>query len=424
MKKIIKLILISVLALSMVACSNNNSGNEDVTEKGEIVIWHTFTEGQNAALTKIADDFNAQYGENWKVVVEQQPYADFDSKVATAVRSGAGPDICIYFDTQASQYGAEGLLVDFLPLMEADGYVDEFKTRINEGAFADATCTDGKMYMWPMNQTANVVFYNVDMYEELGLEIPTTWDEYLANSDAINAKYGVPGMAFDDLPANAGLWFKQCGVKYINDDGKSVGFNTPEGLKVLNWFKDGVASGSVAVAPTGDYFSEDIGAGTVGSYIGSCAGAPYVASACEGNGINWGVFAIPQWTDNTFTTAYIRGVLGFTKAEEGHDKAIYDFAKYWSSKEVAAYWCSEFFALTPYLDAAEEEVYKNFLAKDKAMELAALGVKYGYVDPVTPGSNTCRTELTNLFKQVATGLVTAEEGMAAAEAACNAALAQ
>ena len=124
------------------------------------------------------------------------------------------------------------------------------------------------------------------------------------------------------------------------------------------------------------------------------------------------------------TTAYIRGVLGFTKAEEGHDKAIYDFAKYWSSKEVAAYWCSEFFALTPYLDAAEEEVYKNFLAKDKAMELAALGVKDGYVDPVTPGSNTCRTELTNLFKQVATGLVTAEEGMAAAEAACNAALAQ
>ena len=34
---------------------------------------------------------------------------------------------------------------------------------------------------------AGAVLYNKDIYEELGLEIPTTWDEFIANSEAIKA---------------------------------------------------------------------------------------------------------------------------------------------------------------------------------------------------------------------------------------------
>ena len=34
---------------------------------------------------------------------------------------------------------------------------------------------------------AGAVLYNKDIYAELGLEVPTTWDEFIANSETIKA---------------------------------------------------------------------------------------------------------------------------------------------------------------------------------------------------------------------------------------------
>ncbi len=427
MKNLFKVLVVALLAVTMFGCSkpaDDQQGGETAAEDVELVIWHTFTDAQNDALKKIAKDFSDAH-EHINVVVEQQPYADFDSKVANAVRSQQGPDICILFDTNAATYGEEGLLIDFLPYLEKDNYLDTLKTRMSAGAWADGTAYDNKLYMWPTNVTANIVYYNKTWYDELNLTIPTTWDELVANSKAIADAKGVCGMGFDSLPDNCILWFNQKGITYLDAATKTAGYDTAEGVEVVRWFAENAdntkGANAFALAATGNYFSEDMGSMNVGGYIGSCAGDPYVASAV-GDKYEWDMFALPQWdANNTVSTAFIRGILGFTKGE-AHDQAVYEFAKYFSSAEVSAYWCEEFYCLSPYADVTENAGYQAYLDAHKSMKLAQESVPFGKVAPVLPGAPSARTELQTMLTQAATGMVTPEEAVKTAVANSNAAL--
>jgi len=175
MKRLFKVLAVLLLSMTMFGCSKPT---ETPVEEVEIVIWHTFTDAQNAELQKIAADFSAAH-ENINVVVEQQPYADFDSKVANSVRSGVGPSLIVHYSTLAATYAAENLLVDFLPYITEDVGVDAFQSGVIDSAFNDATQFEGgtKMFVYPLNVTANLLYYNKTLFDELAIEVPTTWDE-------------------------------------------------------------------------------------------------------------------------------------------------------------------------------------------------------------------------------------------------------
>ena len=66
------------------------------------------------------------------------------------------------------------------------GLLDSFKTVV--------TGTDGEVYGVPGHEFAmgGGIFYNRPIYEELGLSVPTTWEEFAANNEAIKAAGYVP----------------------------------------------------------------------------------------------------------------------------------------------------------------------------------------------------------------------------------------
>lgn len=47
---------------------------------------------------------------------------------------------------------------------------------------------DGKVYLAPLYYTANGLFYNAALFEEAGLTVPATWDEFFAMGDEIKGK--------------------------------------------------------------------------------------------------------------------------------------------------------------------------------------------------------------------------------------------
>jgi raffinose/stachyose/melibiose transport system substrate-binding protein len=52
--------------------------------------------------------------------------------------------------------------------------------------FLQTVSTDGGVYGAPGGTAmGGGVFYYVPIYEELGLEVPTTWDEFMANNEAL-----------------------------------------------------------------------------------------------------------------------------------------------------------------------------------------------------------------------------------------------
>lgn len=106
--------------------------------------------------------------------------ADGDNIVKTRLASGDMADFCMY--------NSGSLLAALNP---AEYFVDisgeEFVSRLDDTYRATVT-VDGATYGVPFSSSqAGAILYYKPVYEELGLEVPKTWDEFIANCDAIQA---------------------------------------------------------------------------------------------------------------------------------------------------------------------------------------------------------------------------------------------
>ncbi len=115
------------------------------------------------------------------VEVEQRAGgADGDNIVKTRLASGDMADLCIY--NAGSLLTALNPSEYFLDLSNED-----WIARLDD-TFKGAVTIDNAAYGIPMaSSQAGGVFYSKAIYKELGLKVPKTWEEFIANCDAIKA---------------------------------------------------------------------------------------------------------------------------------------------------------------------------------------------------------------------------------------------
>ena len=70
-------------------------------------------------------------------------------------------------------------LLDLKPYIENetlkfDNYEDILK------GFKEETTLDGKIYGMPFNKSTEVIWYNKTLFDELGLKVPTNYDEFVS----------------------------------------------------------------------------------------------------------------------------------------------------------------------------------------------------------------------------------------------------
>ncbi|WP_163539906.1 extracellular solute-binding protein [Gracilibacillus sp. YIM 98692] len=197
-KKHILFTFMALLLLLLAACggddSNNESsdaaGNEEGTEEENpettltfLIDNQTVTDGIDAVAAEIEEKYNI------KTKFEMRPGGtEGDNIVKTRLATGEMTDLMWY--NSGSLFKALNPQEYFLDLSgEAymDRLTDEFKEAVSVG---DA------VYGIPGEaSSAGGWLYNKKVYEELGLEVPKTWDELMANNEAIKEAGKVPVVA-------------------------------------------------------------------------------------------------------------------------------------------------------------------------------------------------------------------------------------
>ncbi|MEQ7128490.1 extracellular solute-binding protein [Actinopolymorpha sp. B11F2] len=66
---------------------------------------------------------------------------------------------------------------------------------------------DGKVYAMPMYKSYWVIYYNKQVYADLGLSVPTTWDEFLGNAEKIKKAGITPLFATQEAGWTSFIWF-------------------------------------------------------------------------------------------------------------------------------------------------------------------------------------------------------------------------
>lgn len=106
---------------------------------------------------------------------------EYNTVLSAALQGGTGPDII-----HLRAYGGLEQFAQPGYLMPLDGAIEELDA-IPEGVLRGATSiNDGRVYGVPFASQTLLVYYNSAMYQRLGLEEPETWDEFIANLEAMD----------------------------------------------------------------------------------------------------------------------------------------------------------------------------------------------------------------------------------------------
>lgn len=183
--------LIGASALVLAGCAGgSDNGGSSSDEGAEIRVWLVGTDTPQDArdyLKKTFEDENP----GSTLVIEEQQWTGLVDKLTTSLSSNDSPDIVEMGNTQAPAFTSSGALLSLADI-EGDLGGDDLLP-----GFVEAGSWDGTLYAAPYYSGARVVFYNTAMYEQAGVAVPTTLDEYVSNGVTLaGALPGVSGVYF------------------------------------------------------------------------------------------------------------------------------------------------------------------------------------------------------------------------------------
>lgn len=165
-------------------------------ESVELLFWDSWEEGgRSDAIEVLIANFEAA-NPNIKIEREFQQFDTMKTLVKTALASGTGPDVVSY----GPGAGFMGPLVEAELLLPLDNYVDQYgwRDRIYPWTW-ESTTFDGQVYAVGNELEMIGVYYNKTIFEELGVQPPTNYDEFLAILEQAKAAGYFP-LAFANKP--------------------------------------------------------------------------------------------------------------------------------------------------------------------------------------------------------------------------------
>lgn len=407
MKKSRILALLLALVLVLAACSSNKEETKvetaaegessaetetvseevitEVTEPTTIVFWHAMNGEQEESLTKMTEAF-MEANENITVELQNQTgYQELQQKLTATTTSPKNlPTLTQAYPDWMFNPISDGLVHDLTAFTESLENYDD----ILEG-FRKGTVIEGKVYSMPFNKSTEVLFYNEDKMNELGLSVPTTLDELVEVSKAYTEKTGNPAVGFDSL--------SNYYTTMVNAEGETFDAEfdpTSEvSKKAVNYYLDGVKEGYFRIAGSDKYMSGPFGNEQVLMYIGSNAGESYVLEGAAGK-------FTPKAAKAPFPATIQQGtdVFVFESATDQQKAAAYQYLAWITNTENQAQWGVDTGYIPVRTTAIESDVYQG--ANSLISPILSESTENLYSNPVLRGANDAYREAGTVMEAI------------------------
>ncbi|WP_425447898.1 ABC transporter substrate-binding protein [Dethiothermospora halolimnae] len=392
MKKFLSLLLVVTLIFSLVACGSSEdtetSKDEtekvketkdakeeitiatEVTEPVEFEFWHAMGGAKEKALKKMTDEFNEKNDNITVKLVHQGGYRDLFQKLMGAAKAKQLPTLTQVYSNRLSWYVSKGLVENLNPYMDNEkvGFTKEEKEDVPE-LFLNDGIWDGKQYAFPFNKSQMVLYYNVDMFEDAGLEVPKTWEEWREVSKKLTVDKdgdGTPeiyGMVFaNNISTDIAPWVKQAGGVIIDEGKDQINFNTPETKEAVEFINGMIQDNIARLAGEDKHANVPFSQGRAAMCVASTSAIPYIESGIEGD-MNW--FAAPLPAHKTNDQLYYgTNVAMFNTHDKEVKLAAWKYISFLTNTENTAYFSSQTGYLPVRESAKELESYKAYIKEN------------------------------------------------------------
>jgi raffinose/stachyose/melibiose transport system substrate-binding protein len=178
-RNVIVLLLIALMASgSLFAAGTAEQSTAASKEKTVLEFWTWRPEDVDFYASQIAK-FEMQ-NPDIKVVQTAYKNTEYNTILAASLSGGAGPDVF-----QGRAYGGLATYADSGFLEPLEQWMPELKNYSDTSLLGATSPTDGKIYGSPAVSQTVFMYYNKKVYKELGLSIPKSWDQLIANFDAV-----------------------------------------------------------------------------------------------------------------------------------------------------------------------------------------------------------------------------------------------
>ena len=312
--------------------------------------------------------------------------------------SGELPDIGIVDGPETAAYIQMGVLANI---------TEEFNAWDESQYYYDGpmkSCmADGEIYALPQNSNCLALWYDKDMLDAAGLEVPTTWDELMVAAEKLTTDT-VKGFAMCLRNDEQGTFQI---LPHILSAGTSFDkLNTPEAIKVVSYITEMVNKGYMS-ADCINWGQSEVASQFAAGNVAMCEAGPWSISVVTDADPdkNWGVALLPKF--ETYSSVLGGENIGIMK---GADMELcWDFLTTYCNGENTAYYCSNVGRFAPRSDATQ---YSTVWTDDPL--LAVYNDAMQYAQPRGPHPRW--TEYSALFsaavQEAVTGAKTPEKAMA------------
>ncbi|NHN29955.1 ABC transporter substrate-binding protein [Paenibacillus agricola] len=221
--------------------------------KTTIQYWHSMGGANGEFTDAMIKRFNDSHPNIEVVGTFQGSYDEVVTKLQQAAAAGSAPDVSMLERSFVQLFADADVLEDLTPYLKksnlsTDGFV--------QGLMGHSTFNK-KLVTLPLNRSTPIMHVNKTMLDEMGLKIPTTWEELKTVSNALVIKDGSGykrqglSMPFDDWYIQAMI--TQSKSRFFNEAGTTMEFiDAGVGNKVFSYLKDLQSTGALFYPPTQD----------------------------------------------------------------------------------------------------------------------------------------------------------------------------
>ncbi len=298
--------------------------------KDTVEVWVSTGRDQMQIISSMIKEFTAQTGINVRLSL-----VDTGATLLQATMAGKGPDAALMIGYEyAIDLAMRGALIN----LDSEGYNIREMT---EGTFSEAAWKrfyfNGGYYAIPETQSWPMLFYRTDIFEEMDLEVPKTWDDLYELLRTLQGRNMNFGMTEASTNVSASIDIFQCllfqrGGNFYNKELTKTLLDQPEAYESFEQWAEFYSK--YGVDRSIDFFNR-FRTGDVP--IGYSAYTTYnqlMAAAPELRGL-WAMAPMPGITeDNHISAAGGSGCMLLSAADKrGRAESAYKFLTWWTDTE-------------------------------------------------------------------------------------------
>ena len=420
-------LLVALLLAAAMACGREADPDNSPVQ---VVFWHAMGGPLGDVLEdSLIAEFNSLHHDIEILPVCMGNYSALSQKIMAGVMADSPPGMAQAYETWTAQLIRGRALVPLDSLMEADSSYTAEMWNDFFPVFQANNTFDGSVYSFPFNKSVPLIYYNVELFDSLGVAPATTWEEQRELLEILTHDGNSDGDLFDaddrhGTAFSTSVWTFECllaqaGGSLLNSDSTETAFNSSQGVEALEYMTTLLYVDSTAYLTSGYDHQKGFAEGRVGQVQGSVTSLAFMIRDMErraDSGLSTFTIGTAPLPAGREQAVYISGtnVILFNNEDPRVVEAGWEFIKWFTQPDIQARWFAGSGYLPTRVSSLEEPAVIAKMEEYPGLEAVLEQLDYAVFEPQITAWYDGRAFLSESIEIVLYGRMTPEEALSRA----------